>query len=576
MRRFIHRARVRAARHFDRHYRARYQARAHLVFVIDGVLVLAVLALLGLGSYFAYFYHPLRDDFRIEIATPPSPRAGEETEIAVRVVNEGKHVLRAAVLTVHVPGQFLLRGSPAVEIGVLPPLGAVEYRFKGLLVGPASEEGVYAHFTATDEEGGRDEELASGTLAWRENLIGAAFSFGASDRLFIVGEEIAETIAVVNGSRLTLEDVAVRPRWPQGFRLQRATPPMSKGAFYLGDVEADGGAAAIDFIGRFEAPEPAAAFEADVHATVEGQEVLVARAKSSVETFESGLRVAIRLEWPKRPLAPGDDVRFVIDYANEGMNTFDSLTFTLPLDPALVAAPEGRLDWHLEETLPPGSSGSLQGTLKIRERPERTMTRARLVLQPRVLFIRSGEERLGLREGGVMTAEPLEAKVDGAVSLEAVARYFTVEGDQVGRGPLPPRVGKTTTYWISMAARTTSSPIRDGRLTVTMGPGVAWTGRAVPSIGDIEPYLDSTGRLVWDLPEAEAWGGYVSPLAGLTFEVSLVPTAAQAGTAARLVENAVFEATDAWTGSILKDASGPLTTSVPADAFIRGRTEVQP
>lgn len=576
MKRLIRHAQARAARHFDRHYRARYQARAHLVFAIDGVLVLAVLALLGLGSYFAYFYHPLRDDFRVEIATPASPRAGEEIEVAVRVTNVGKGVLQGAALTFHAPSQFLLRGSPVVEIGALPPQAVAEYRFKGLLVGPASEEGVYARFTAADEDGARDEKLASGTLAWDKNLIEAAFSFATAGRLFIVGEEIAEAIVVVNGSRLPIEDVKIRPRWPPGFRLKRATPPASRGIFYLGDLGPDGGAFGINFIGRFEAPEPAAAFEADVLATVEGRELLVARAQASAETFESGLRVAIRIEGPERSLAPGDDVPFVIEYANEGAKTFDALIFSLPLDPALVAAPDGRLDWHLEETLPPGASGSLRGTLKIRERPERTMTNARLVLQPRVLFIRYGEERFGLREGGVVTSAPLEAKIDGAVSLETVARYFTAEGDQIGRGPLPPRVGRQTTYWISMAARTTSSPIRDGRLAVTLAPGAAWTGRAAPSIGGIEPYLDSAGRLVWDLPEAEAWGGYVSPLAGLTFEVALVPTAAQAGFEARLVENAAFEATDAWTGSLLKDASGPLTTALPADVFIRGRTEVRP
>jgi len=30
------------------------------------------------------------------------------------------------------------------------------------------------------------------------------------------------------------------------------------------------------------------------------------------------------------------------------------------------------------------------------------------------------------------------------LSVSAFARYFTPEGDQVGRGPLPPRVGTTT------------------------------------------------------------------------------------------------------------------------------------
>lgn len=581
----------RAKRHFDLYYRARYAAKAHLIFAIDSLLVLAVLALLGLGSYFAYFYHPLRDDFRVEVITGETFRAGEVARVAVRVSNEGQHTLQDAVLTLHPPVQFLLRDNPTVEIASLPPQASVVYDFYGLLIGPPAEERVYAHFTASTAEGIADEKLASDLLVWKENLVEARFDIGYDH--FIAGEDVFQSVTIENAQGVDLKGVVLRPTWPEGFRLRRATPPARRdGSFFIGDVP-KGAMANLEFIGRFSATQARPHFLIDVVAEVEGRTLTVARAET--ETIGAiDLKLSAVTSFDAASVVPGGTVTVNVEYAHEGDATLREVKIFLPIDPAIVDArgfdPEdglyvppgegetaGHIAWspgntpELAEILP-GEKGRVSVEMRLKSPLARTVTNAVLEARPAVSFhiVKDG------LIGGTVTATPASIKVDGTVSLDAVARYFTAEGDQVGRGPLPPRVGKQTTYWISMAARTSSNPIREGRLAVVLPAGVEWTGRAVPSVGGVEPYLDSVGRLTWDLPEAEAWGGYVSPLAGLTFEVALVPTAGQAGSEARLMESASFQAIDAWTGASLKAVSGPLTTALPADATVKGRTEVQP
>ena len=73
----LHRVHGHAKRHYEKHYAARYASRAHLVFLLDAVLVSCALGLLLLGSYFSWFYHPLRDAFKLNVTVAGEAVGGE-------------------------------------------------------------------------------------------------------------------------------------------------------------------------------------------------------------------------------------------------------------------------------------------------------------------------------------------------------------------------------------------------------------------------------------------------------------------------------------------------------------------
>ena len=139
MKRIIQHVHGHAKRHYEKHYRTHYKERAHLVFILDAILVATALGLLALGSYFSWFYHPLRDDFRLNVATVGDVVGGQEGEIAVFVENISKEPLHDAVLRIHLPDDFLAAdgkaGTRTVEIGLLPPGASTTYRFRGTPLG---------------------------------------------------------------------------------------------------------------------------------------------------------------------------------------------------------------------------------------------------------------------------------------------------------------------------------------------------------------------------------------------------------------------------------------------------------
>src|SRR5689334_7935020 len=123
-----------AKRHYEKHYRTHYKERAHLVFLLDAVLVTTALGLLALGSYFSWFYHPLRDDFRLNVATIGEVVAGQEGEIDVYIENVSKTTLTNGRLMIHLPETFLAAdgqtGTRTMDIGLLPAGAATHYRFR--------------------------------------------------------------------------------------------------------------------------------------------------------------------------------------------------------------------------------------------------------------------------------------------------------------------------------------------------------------------------------------------------------------------------------------------------------------
>lgn len=156
-----------------------------------------------------------------------------------------------------------------------------------------------------------------------------------------------------------------------------------------------------------------------------------------------------------------------------------------------------------------------------------------------------------------------------AFDLHASARYFAASGDQIGIGPLPPRVGETTKVWIGLKLAPTTSELSDVRVGVVLAPGVLVTGRdALPDGGS---FSQTEGALVWSVGTVPADPDGRSAF----FEVELTPTDAQRGVVPILVESARAEALDVRTDTRRETTFGSVDMNLSEDEFGKnlGRVE---
>ena len=147
----------------------------------------------------------------------------------------------------------------------------------------------------------------------------------------------------------------------------------------------------------------------------------------------------------------------------------------------------------------------------------------------------------------------------------AEARYYSALGDQLGIGPLPPKVGEVTSYWIVWTVGPVESELRSLTFSTTMLSHVRATGKFASQSGGT---FSTDGKSVaWSVPFISATGEPVT----FAFEVALTPTRALLGRTAQLIGESAATAEDARSGEMLEAIAGSDTTELSHDAKGEGQ-----
>jgi hypothetical protein len=571
---FIQKAHGHAKRHYEKHYKTRYQERAHLVFLLDAALVTIALSLLGLAMYFRFGYHPLRDDFRLMLLTEQTIVAGEETRFIVRVANDGKMPIHDALLNVRLPNRFISTQLPEsydpvtkqLQIGDIAAESSLDYVFHGTILGLPQASEIFVRFAAKNENGQSDELLTKGTLRWGGNAVITAFEL---PQAVVPGQTTTFRLRVKNGSAFAFDKAVIRPSWPAGFRVQKATPPVYRDTIALGKLE-PGEEVFVDVSGRFNGLADIVEFDATLSGDVNGELLDLSGTSATVRVAAVDLKLAAVFDPAAPAIAqPGDEIPVIVRYRNEGLQTIKDLK--------LAIAPEvntlGDVRWETSNriaSLGAGEQGERKAFVRVRETISRYAVNPVFRATPQAVFSIDDPKVIDAHVGGTA----VETKIAGTARLRAVARYYTSEGDQLGRGPLPPRVGKTTRYWIFASLETGATQTTDGFVSFRLPPNVAWTERAAVTVG--QDLVLEGDRLVWRLGATDPHAGILHEAPSASFEVALTPTAEQAGSAPLLLSAASYTGQDSWTNTSLTSTQAGLTTQLPNDSGVAGRTQVRP
>jgi len=166
--------------------------------------------------------------------------------------------------------------------------------------------------------------------------------------------------------------------------------------------------------------------------------------------------------------------------------------------------------------------------------------------------------------------QPIVAKILSDARLSAQARYFDDDAVPVGSGPLPPEVGKETTYRISWTIENSLHELADLKLSAKLPSNVVWTGISSVDAGELQ--FDAAGeKMSWSLN----WMPVTIKKLTVSFDVRLMPTEADKGRIPTLVDAAIFEAVDRITGDSLLLSTPPLTTALEGDDLAAGKGRVQ-
>ncbi|OGL74265.1 hypothetical protein A3E39_01440 [Candidatus Uhrbacteria bacterium RIFCSPHIGHO2_12_FULL_60_25] len=161
-------------------------------------------------------------------------------------------------------------------------------------------------------------------------------------------------------------------------------------------------------------------------------------------------------------------------------------------------------------------------------------------------------------EGGRLMGPATMGVIRSAIPFETSVRYTSSEGDQIGAGPNPPKVGEDTRYWVFWTIGPVADEVRDVRVSATLPTRVRATGNVTAPNGGM---WDVSGQTVrWSLPRL---GGIDASEAVFGFEVEVSPRSQDAGRPIMVVATSTATAADDSTDTTFRMQAGPETSEGP-------------
>lgn len=175
----------------------------------------------------------------------------------------------------------------------------------------------------------------------------------------------------------------------------------------------------------------------------------------------------------------------------------------------------------------------------------------------------------------VVSTDPLVTKITTDLKLRAESRYYDDQSIPVGSGPVPPRVGATTTYRLYWYLHNSTNEVTDVVVSAVLPTGVDWTGVSGVTAGDVS-YDASTRLIQWTINRIPQNAGQLIPELQAYVDVSITPQVVQVGDVVTLLGMTTAQATDTFTGVSITQTAKTLTTALTTDPVERGSGKVQP
>jgi len=272
---------------------------------------------------------------------------------------------------------------------------------------------------------------------------------------------------------------------------------------------------------------------------------------------------------------PGDWVDIQLDYENAGTFTLENVTFGIMFigdywdlsnikkaDGNFYPASQTTLTWA-EKELPklaliqPGEKGSINISVKTKAYVSGSSDFS--------LTTRTFNHNVFKWRDVQIESEPLITKLNTNLAVQVYPMYYAPTGDQLGRGPLPPKVNEQTKYWVFAKLINDISAVENVTLSMELPFNVSWSDRSNVPVGNPLVYDPNTRTISWTVSKLP-----VKPTnIGFAFEVGIIPSASQIGQNPVLIQNIKISGRDERTGSLIEKDLGNITTKLIQD--IKGK-----
>lgn len=563
-------------RHYYKNYHGVYQ-HAKKLFIFDLVLLATSVAMFG-AAVFLFLWKPtLVDLIDLSISLGNNRiRSGEEVRLTVDYTNKSKYRLQSISLALHLPDGFVVDRSKTPtsifsDSAIFSSLKDLDPGAKGRaeLYGwfwstPAKEENFTANLSYKPENNNnREQKLAGFVAKLADSSITAQLEIPTST---LVNSLIKFKLSLKNIGANEVKNISVASNWGSNILDPKDTTNITLPANGTKIIE-----------GQFTVPNRAGKYLLSFSPQILVNNRLITQAPASreIQAYAAQIISSAALAANTGYGEPRQTLPIQISWENK--SSFKLQNLALHLTSNLI----GVVDWKktavennakLEKN---GISFSGSSRTKLSDGNPNSGDNFTATIYLLPTFTLPDAEKVSLEIFPVITANltgatgqefsqegsrlslPLATEVDFS-NIEA--RYYTAEGDQLGRGPLPPQVGKTTKYWVFVKITNTTNALANAVFNASLPAGIDFTGKQSASIGPQIDYNSATRAISWKYSALPA-----NSQTGLYFEVSVTPNSTQIGQNILLTNSLRFSATDEFTGKKFDLSHSPITNILNSD-----------
>ncbi len=539
----------------------------------------------------------------VSVLGPVSIAAGDPLTLEVTIRNKNSATLTGAELIVEYPDGTKRTDNPDED---LPreriPLGDVA-------------SGALLHHSISAVLFGEESEAKTIKFSVQYHLSGSSSLFYADSPYQITissspvslkvtslkeitaGQKLEFTVEVVSNSATVVKGMLVHADYPFGFAVKSSDPKPSYGSnlWQIGDLE-PGGKRTIKVSGTLGGQDGESRvfkFQTGTQSKTDQQSIGTSfvDASQSVTVRKPFIGIGIALDGvdaAEYSAAAGKTVHVTISWTNNTPGDINDAEIDAKLNGDLFdessVQPQGGFYRSSDNTIVwskatnpelAHAAAGAKGTVSFSFATLPISKSSGSVRNPQVGFDVSV---LGKRLSDSSVPETVTSVASRVVKLSSnlslISRAIYSAGPFKNSGPVPPKANAATTYTIVWSITNTANPVKNAQVSAVLPPYVTWSGVFMPTTESIS--YDSNTRMVEWTPGAIAVDAGVTGAAReAAFQVSLLPSISQVGTAPQLVGPASLTGEDSWSGADLSSSKEALTTRTLTDpAFSYGQETV--
>ncbi len=571
-------------RRYHRHY-----VHAKKLFVFDLGLLAASIILFSLVLFWSLYDPTVLRNVHLRMTGPTTRiQSGDSVSFTISYNNASAVVLDNAFLTLTIPPGFIPEqlATPRIPLGDILPKKGGEIKLQGRFYGTPGESVRFTAALVYTQKGNNREELQRAALLFTAQTPAITTTISGGPNI-IVGGLTPITITITNVSTNPTTGIELPLGLPHA-GITIIDPTVHNGFIHENTWNIDpllpGQQATLQAFITTAAPEKTGTplQVTFLPAMMIGKSRILQDAATHTFTlvdphlsFEATFDTALTAK-------PGDVLPLHLIIKNS--EALKNLSLHIPIPDAIVDTKRlalintgvlengiFRLDAKTLPTLSfiaPEDVHTFDVLIPIRPSTDGG-TDLTLALTPRIRASLKSTGDTAIVEASTKT--PI-VRIGTTLIATAMLRYYTDEGDQLGRGPLPEETGKETRYGAILTIQNTTSRIADIVFSAILSKHAIWTFKTSVSQGHPITYAPDTSRISWGLEALEPHDTVT-----LFMEIGFTPTEDELGLPVPLLTDIVVTGTDTFTGkSVLYHKEQPLDTSLPDDMIAREKIRNTP